>query len=188
MHFAYNAYQLYYNIKQNYDRNSMDKKDTKKRKTIGKISRDLTIKNEKIDHTPREQMLEQLTDYDKNIHECIESSKKKYDSDFYIVVLTKKERLMQNVIRNYFLARGSCPTPEYDQTVYKYKKNAGIVEYLWTVPAADTCTYLIANALTLPEQERDLLEFVMDFLDGTLLRHSKKLNGEAPDSPILEKG
>ena len=40
--------------------------------------------------------------------------------DFYIVVLFKKERILKNVVRQYFFYRQSFPTPEYDQSVYKF--------------------------------------------------------------------
>jgi hypothetical protein len=157
------------------------------RETVGKLSSDLIKESHHYDHTANEQMREQLKDYDKNIDTCLERSKKEFEGDFYIVVLTKKERLMQNVIRNYFAGRKSCPTPEYDQVVYRYNKKGNHLEFLWVVPAKDICTLMIQNALNLPSEQRMLLEFVMDFVDGTLFKKAKKLNGEKIDSPLLDK-
>jgi len=54
---------------------------------------------------------------------------------FYVCVITKKERLMDNVLRNYFLARSTCPTPQYDQTVYKYHRDSGAIQFLWVLPS-----------------------------------------------------
>jgi len=159
-----------------------------KRDTVGKISSELLKKSHEDTHTPTEQMSEQLKDFEKNIDICIERSKKDFVDDFYIVVTTKKERLMQNVIRNYFYGRQSCPTPEWDQTVYKYNRKGGCLEFLWVIPAKDICELLIENALDLPAEQKELLEFVIDYRDGTLLRLAKKLNGEADNSPLLEKG
>ena len=157
------------------------------RDTVGKISSELIQQSHNYDHTANEQMQEQLKDYDKNVDICFKRSKKDFEGDFYIVVLTKKERLMQNVIRNYFAGRESCPTPEYDQVVYKYNKKNDYLEFLWVVPAKDICTLMIQNALNLPSEQKMLLEFVMDFVDGQLLKKAKMLNGEKVDSPLLNK-
>lgn len=158
-----------------------------KKKTVGEISSDLLKKSHESDHSANDQMKEQLEDYETNMNACIDRSIKTMDGDFYIVVLTKKERLMQNVLRNFFIGRQSCPTPEYDQAVYKYNKKTGSPEFLWVVPAKDICTYMLVNALKLPSEQRNLLEFVMDFMDGTLLKLSKKLNKEQDDSPLLDE-
>lgn len=160
----------------------------KKRKNVGAHSLELLQKIETIDHTPTEQMREQLTDYESNMEQCVDRCKKDYIGDFYIVVLTKKERLMYNVIRNYFMGRQTCPTPEYDQSVYKFNRKSDAIEFLWVVPAKDICTHMITNALNIPIEQRELLEFVLDFTDGTLMRLAKKLNGEKDDSPLLVKG
>jgi len=165
--------------------------EEKKRQTVGKLSTDLLASSHEYNHSASEQAAEQLKDFEKNMNICIDRSKKEFDGDFYIVVTTKKERLMQNVIRNYFLGRKSCPTPEYDQAVYRYNRRVGdvpFIEFLWVVPAKDICSYMITDALKLPPEQRDLLGYVMDFTDGSLLRLAKKLNGEADDSPLLVKG
>jgi len=156
-----------------------------KRDTVGKISLELQEKSIQDDHTAREQADEQLKDFEDNIQQCVERCKQDYIGDFYVIVITKKERLMKNVLRNYFTGRQTCPTPEYDQTVYRYNRKAGNIEFLWVIPAKDVCAYMITNALELPPEQRELLEFVMDFTDGTLLNLAKKLNGEEKDTPFL---
>jgi hypothetical protein len=153
--------------------------------TVGKIATDLMAKPDN-QHTVVDQMQENLTDYDKNIFLCAEQAKKIYPGDFYIVVECKKERLLENVIRNYFFARLSAPTPSWDQTVYKYHRNREWVEFLWVVPSKDACEYLTINKYYVIESERELLKFVLDYNDGTLLKLAKKLNGEADDSPLIE--
>ncbi len=155
------------------------------RETVGKIATDLSQKAPET-RDPIEQMREQLTDYDKNIIECIESHKKQYTTDFYVIVITKKERLLQNVIRNYFTARLSCPTPEYDQVVYKYKRNEDSIDFLWVVPSKDTCQLLLANKHQVVPEEYGLLNYIIQFADGTLFALAKKLNGEKIDSPHIE--
>ena len=158
------------------------------RDTVGKISNDLIIKSADNTHSAHEQMQECLTDYDANINQCIIDHKLKFTGDFYIVVITKKERLMDNVLRNYFTARLSCPTPDYDQTVYKYTRKDDAIEFMWVIPSKDACITLKDNFLLIPSEERELLKFVLDFSDGTLFELAKKLNGEESLlSPMLTK-
>jgi hypothetical protein len=154
--------------------------------TVGKLSTDLLQKISENSHSADEQMREQLSDWDKNMFECIERGRNKYSKDFYVEVNTKKERLMPNVLRNYFMDKLACPTPTYDQTVYKFHFSTDTLQFLWVIPAQDVCKHLFDNVGEIPESEHDLLRFVFQFYDGTLLRTAKKLNGEKDDSPFLE--
>lgn len=149
-----------------------------KRDTVGKISSELLFNADYLDHSPEEQMREQLEDYEKNVLEAIETGKKLYDGDFYIVVETKKEPKMQNVIRNYFIARQTCPTPTYDNSVYKYHWRDEHLEFLWVLPSKEVYKMFKDRALEIPSDQKELLGFVLDDADGTLLRLCKKLNGE----------
>lgn len=155
------------------------------KETVGSISSQLMQKQPETT-SPIDQMREQLSDWDKNIWECIDRSKKDFIGDFYIIVITKNERLMKNVFRNFFYARLSCPTPDYDQTVYKYHRHDDEIEFLWVIPSRDASFYLKDNALYVAPQEQQLLKFVLDFADGTLFKLAKELNGEALTSPLLE--
>ena len=161
------------------------------RQTVGYQSRDLILRAmtdpSSNDHTPEEQMREQLKDYEENVEIALNAAKKKFDGDFYITVLTKKERLLTNVIRNYFLSRSTCPTPEWDQAVYRYTIQTGTLQFLWVVPAKDICKDLKSRALDIDLEERQLLNFVISFDDGSLFRMAKTLNGEKDDSPLLLK-
>lgn len=152
-------------------------KEKKQKETIGKISSDL-LQKEPETRDPIEIQREAHKDYCKHLEECIYKHKKFFMNDFYVVVITKQERLMHNVIRNFFAARLSCPTPTYDQTVYKFNYKDNSIEFLWVVPSKDTCEYLASNALIVDNDERVLLGFVIDFYNNTLLNKAKKLNGE----------
>ncbi len=156
-----------------------------KKETVGKVASDLMMKTPETT-SPVEQMRESLTDYDKNVWECIERSKKDFPNDFYVVVITKNERLLPNVFRNYFYARLSCPTPDWDQTVYKYKRKNDQVIFMWVIPSKDACEYLTLNALQVVKEERMLLRCVLAFNDGTLMKLAKDLNGEKEDSVELQ--
>lgn len=149
-----------------------------KRDTIGKIAPQLESKKHENTHSAHDQMTENLSDYDKNIFECVSAGIREYNTDFYIVVITKRERLLPNVYRNYFIHRRSCPTPEHDQTVYSFNKQSGDIKLLWVVPDQQACQYLMNNAFNIPPEERALLNFVIDFAHGELYTLAKKLNNE----------
>lgn len=155
------------------------------RETVGKLSSDLLAKRTESQSVIDLQR-EMQQDYLKHLEEAIQSGKNRFDGDFYVVIITKKERLMQNVLRNYFATRESCPTPEWDQTVYWVERSSESLVYLWTLPAKDVCEYLKRNALYVVNEELELLKFVMAFENGDLLRYSKMKNGEKFDSPLLE--
>lgn len=148
------------------------------RDTVGKISWELLANASYLDHSPEEQMKEQLNEYEKNILEALERGKKLFDGDFFIVVETKKEPKMQNVLRNYFIPRKSCPTPTYDNTVYHYHAAEEDLEFLWVLPSKKVYAMLKRHALELPDDQRELLQFIMEDSDGTLLRKSRFLNSE----------
>lgn len=157
------------------------------KETLGKISSDL-LKKEPETTDPIELQREIHKNYEEQMYICINRAKQDLPTgDFYIVIETKKERLMLNVLRNYFVYRYSCPTPTNDQTVYKFHRKEDRIEFLWVIPSHDTCEYFKKNALTIPDDQRELLKYILDFEDGTLLIKAKKLNGEQEDSPLLEK-
>jgi hypothetical protein len=156
-----------------------------KKETVGKLALDL---QQQIPDTtdPIEIEREAHKDYADNVFNCLADGKKVYpQSDFYIVVETKKERLLTNVLRNYFFHRRSCPTPNFDQTVYKYTWNNDHLSFLWVVPSKDTCKLFKDNVLRIASEERDLLKYVLDFEDGTLLKLAKELNNEQIDSNLI---
>ena len=157
----------------------------KKKKTVGETAVDLASKADNK-HTVVDQMQENLTDYEKNVRDCAQRGLQEHNSDFFVVVLTKKEKLFPNVFRNFFLHRKSCPTPEYDQTVYHYIHKLDALKYLWTVPDKETCKVYLENAAFIPFDEKKLLQFIMDFADGTLDRLSRTLNKEAGTGQYLE--
>ena len=148
-----------------------------KRKTVGEISSELSQKEPET-RSPIELEKEMQKEYMKNLLECVDTHFKVFEGDFFIEVTTKVEPLMTNVFRNYFAGRRSCPTPNYDQSVYRYNNKASQIEYLWTVPSRDACFYLRDNAVDVHPSEHELLNFVLKFDAGILLKLCKKFNKE----------
>lgn len=148
-----------------------------KRKTAGEHYLELMQKNpEEIDVVEMQQEMQK--DWMKNIIECVDTNKKKFPGDFYVVIETKREVILSNVIRNYFIGRQSCPTPNYDNTVWKYHRDEDRLEFLWVIPSRETCYTYLGQKDKVDPSEYELLKLIQDFADGTLLKKCKELNGE----------
>jgi len=129
---------------------------------------------------------EMYLDWEKNLIECIDNGKAAYPGkDFFVTVLSKAERLMPEVQRLYWVPRLSCPTPTYDQIVYRYHHATEELEFLWVLPDREICQAYHNDPLAVPEEERDLRQFVLDFYDGTLDKQAKILNNEKALEPRI---
>jgi len=151
-------------------------KKKQKRKTTGELYIEAVEKGEKYE--TEELRREMHKDYENHIIDCVKRGMKEFEGDFFVHVETKKERLTPNVIRNYFIARKSCPYPFYDQTIYKLHRKEDLLEFLWVIPAKDVCIQYRDHALEVPKEEKDLLNFILDFYDGILHKLCDKLNKE----------
>lgn len=156
-----------------------------KQRTVGQEALDI-FQTGTYEPSPVVLQQEMLRDYYQKLIDCVLENRKKYKGRFYIVVLTKNERLLQNVLRNYFFARHTCPTPDYDQSVFRYDNLSETIEYIWTIPSQDACFHLFANRSQVHRDEQELLSFVIRFRKGELFRLAKKLNGET-DTPDKTK-
>lgn len=162
------------------------------RETVGSLAlKALEHSNGTTD--PIEIQREAQKSWSDSIAEAVENGKNYINGDFFVEINTKKEKIFSqtiidpgtgiphqfsNVLRNYFYPRRSCPTPTWDQTLYRYHAVSGALEFLWVVPSKDTCNLFMNNILEIVPAERDLLKFIMDFEDGTLLTLAKKINRE----------
>lgn len=157
----------------------MEKKLTAGHTTCGQAALDLYCKVPDTLNV-HELTQEQLTEYESNVQWCYNRGKKIYDGqEFYIVVLTKWERILgHKVLHPLFMPRRSCPTPEWDQTVYRCPRDSGEIEYLWTLPDKETYNQYLANPELVHPDEFQLLSFVLKDKNGELLALVKKLNGE----------
>lgn len=157
-----------------------------KRRTAGQEAIDIFFKGEK-EGSPIELQREMTREYYQNLIDCALNNKKKIQGRFFIVVLTKNERLLKNVFRNYFFARKTCPTPDFDQSVFLYNYKTEEIEYLWTVPSEDACIYFMNNFKEIPPEERQLLQYIVEFKTGKLFQRAKKLNGEREKDSFIEQ-
>lgn len=115
-------------------------------------------------------------EYFPQIEECIKNHKH-LDSSYYIVVHHKKEKLLENVIRRYFIARETMPTPQWDQTLWSYNPKTTELKFIWTLPDENTAKWMASNPSELSENHRELVVFIMEFLNKTLYDKYYKLMG-----------
>lgn len=154
------------------------------KETVGKIATDLLQKADNK-HTITDQMRENLSDFETNVLIAADRGLKEHNSDFFVVVNIKKEPLFENVYRNQFFHRKSCPTPTYDQIVYKYHYQPDALEFLWVVPDKETCMTYKMYTKIINKDEQQLMRFITEFFDGTLDRIAAKLNNEPINGEYL---
>jgi len=160
-------------------------------KTAGQISQELMAKDSEVCANNKIEVSDIRNEFNKDYVAKVESTIKdgltKYTGDFYVVVEAKKERLMPNVIRNFIFHAPVCPTPHYDQTVYKYARKNDKTEFLWSIPDKQTCEWMKTCPLEVPEDHRLLLQTVLDYYDDTLLHKAMTLNGETIDNFLIKE-
>ncbi len=114
-----------------------------------------------------------------------ESRKVCPDKDFFIEVMTKRERIMEEVFRCYFIARRSCATPFFDQSVYRVHARDEGISLLWTIPDINAFYFIMGNLLTIPPEEKWLASCVMAYSDGELYEYCRYLSKEIDRKPNI---
>jgi len=163
----------------------MTKKILNKKNTIGALAAEIVAKP--LDTRDPIELAEpaKKTVWDE-IQECIDVHKRIFiQSDFYIVIIIQKVPALPRTFRRYFAGVLACPTPDFDQSVFKYHWRDEMIEFLWGLPNEQACIQYKMNALNVIAEEKALLKDILDFYDGTLLELAKKLNGELPDAPQI---
>ena len=148
--------------------------ETSDKKTVGSSARELLLKpdlKQGIVDTQREVDKE----YFREIEKCVTQNPHcTWTSPWYLIVLHKKERLLENVVRRYFLGRRSLPTPQYDQTVWRYYPSTGNLQFIWCIPDKEISHQFILDPLSHGSEYDDLRKFVLEFMDGTLYASTQK--------------
>jgi len=148
-----------------------------KRDTVGRLAR-MAFEKYAGEYDIEDIREEAQKDYLNKLVDTAYQGTKSYNDDFFVVVESKIEPLMKNVIRNYIFHRSTCPTPHYGQTVYRYRYTTDELEYLWCVPDKNQAEHIREHVFEYPESYRGLVEHVIDFYDGTLARKALELNKE----------
>jgi len=154
------------------------------KETIGKIVLDLQKSDMQTDAIELQREIHKGSNSEKSYEEevwetvalgCKDSLMK---GDFFVVVLFKKERLLLNTVRQYFFYRQTCPTPEFDQTVYKYTRKDGKMDFIWCIPNNAACQFLPQMLDDVPPDQQTLIHMVNAFRCGDLDKLALKLNKE----------
>jgi len=145
---------------------------------IGKqlIARSAKITNETVE--VRELSKEMNKDYMSLLIQTSLSGKDKYVGNYYVVVLTKRERLISTALRNFFFTRQTCPTPSYEQAVYVFNPKEEWLDFLWMIPSKYLCDKMYNQRHFIELRADPLLPFVVDFIEGNLLAKAMELNNE----------
>jgi len=110
-----------------------------------------------------------------------------YDNrDFYLVLVMTNDPGQDNKPVDRIFVRLSCPTPAYNQVVYKYHHKSSSLEYLWTLPRKAIYESVIANKVyyLTNKATKVLASWCLMLESGKLLEWAKKENGEKPDAII----
>lgn len=144
--------------------------DAMKHSTVGAAAIDLMSKGDQhqsvLDTTH-----EMTKGYMDSLIECAKSGEKQYgrDKPFYICVQTRRERLLENVIRNQFYARQTRPIPTYDLALYHYTPKTEDLRFVWCIPDKETVADMSSNGFIPTKEEEQLYWFVNCFIAGTLV-------------------
>ncbi len=150
------------------------------KETLGKIYTKLKSKpQDKVDIF--EYIRVTQADFMPRLVRQVDLDKTKTDKDFYIEACLRMNSVMHDVPEVYFKSRHTCPTPFYDRSAFRYDRKNDRITMLWHVPSQAECLYYIQNALRLRDDEKEAAKFVFDYVDGTLLKVAKTLNGETND-------
>jgi hypothetical protein len=151
----------------------------KKEKTVGQLSHEASLL-EKEPIRVQEQTAKMHEEYGEELMRAIQKGIETYPGEpiFFIEDITRQERLMMNVIRHTLIPRMSCPTPNYDQTVYRYSMKDDTLELVWVLPSPETCQYYLQNLPLVVDEERELMQFILDWRDGRLEKMAQDLNCE----------
>lgn len=152
-------------------------------KTVGQYSYELQQKgDQKINPIDLQREIHKGSNsedsYEDQVRIAVQRGEEQFEGDFFVVVLFKKERLLKNVVRQYFFPRESCPTPEFDQVVYQYLRKPQELKLIWVIPDQASTRTLPIIQQDLPEEQKELIQYINDFNNGKLDEKCALLNKE----------
>lgn len=111
-----------------------------------------------------------------------------YNIDFYIVAVWSFSRDFKygEVPEDFFFVRRSCPTPGYNQNVFKYHHQTGSIEFLWSIPKKHKYYELWANRARYINDPvlKSRTAFVVSMETGKLMEWVLKENKNLKDAVI----
>lgn len=147
------------------------------KRTVGQLAYDMHLKPQDP-ITFFEQAKLDMSGLDKVIKECHDLGKKGLpNKDFFIEIQIKWERVFEDRVYHILpFVRRSCPTPQYDQTVFRYKHKDDLLEYMWTLPDQETYNFYRDNTAAVTPDRYVLLKHVLEDVSGDLLNKVDAIN------------
>ena len=144
-----------------------------------KLLKDIQLENEAL--SPRRWSEMNLRAY--------EASKEEYflHRDFYLVYICTNETTPDKTPRPpMVICRRSCPSPGYNQNVFKYHYLSSELEYLWTIPRQHIYWNMYKNKAKYLQDKvtKKQMSYIILMETGELLKWAKRENGELPDAVI----
>ncbi len=109
-------------------------------------------------------------EYENGVRRAIDRGKTRFDGNFYVELVNtiKRKYRKHGEIHPFFYDRKSCPTPMFDQVVYKYDSKKDTLDMLWCLPNKEESLNYYHNKDRVPVSEYSLLQQVMDYFDGSI--------------------
>jgi hypothetical protein len=150
---------------------------TKNSSKVGKAVYDILSKDNQPETTVGEIISEYADEYTEMVKKTLTDNMERLDSPFYVVVLSKKEPWALNVMRNWFIARQTKPSPKilrqdypnHMQTVYSYDSKSGEFKLHWSLPVAQDAAVVLRNFQL---YDPVLVKWIRDFDLGLLEQSS----------------
>ncbi len=144
--------------------------DIEPHKTVGECALELMSKGDQkqgVIDTQREM----TKGYIDELVKCACSGSRAYPGAkfFYICVQTRRERLLQNVVRNQFYHRMTRPAPAFDLALYYYDPKDEQLRFVWCIPDKETVEIMSDPTYIPAKGEEQLHYFVKCFVDGSLV-------------------
>lgn len=113
---------------------------------------------------------------DAKLHEKYKEGLKKYpNKDFYIYCLLRSDPMLPTSYAAVWGTRRICPTPSFDQVLFKYMKKIKALYIMWSIPNVKSCVrYMNIPIKELRTAEREQYEkWVIPFYNGELEKLAK---------------
>lgn len=145
-----------------------------KARTVGQAAFDLLAKAHQCHEMQEVQdTLNAMTpSYYAELEECIKKNKHKYQGNFFVVCLRKKENFFINVLRQWFIARQTQPLacvmlrdyPNHDHDLWEVD-SSGEPKLKWTLPPGQEQQTIMKNPHL---YHSDLVTWIKDYQEGIL--------------------
>jgi len=154
-------------------------------KNVGKEAFKRASKTNKETVTVRELSDAMSSNIMPKVMDTAQKYKSSFDGLFYVVVLFKREKLIQKTLKIYYIAKQSCPSPSYEQAVFSFDPKTDELKFLWMIPQKSWVKFMYKNRHLLEVQGDPALPDIVDFVESRLCNRAVIMNKES-ESHLLK--